>query len=142
MNPNESSRAINVAFDATKRRVMCVDDNHYFLTASSRFLATCGHVVTQVTNGKDAIALVRENNDRYDVILVEDSISDLGGTEVVRALRDCGFQRRILIKASDLSPARRVAYESLGVYAMIETPVDLYKLLRCIQNPVEEAPPQ
>jgi CheY-like chemotaxis protein len=138
MKSEKTARMIREARDAMRRRIMCVDDNGYFLTAMCRFLAKCGHEATQVKKGAEAIGLVQAKPDHYDAIIVDDSISDLDGVKLVRSLRDCGFRGRVFIKASNLPPTRQEAYGLLGVCAVVEIPVDPYKLLQLIQAPAGE----
>jgi CheY-like chemotaxis protein len=116
-------------------RVLIADDNPYFLNAACHFLESCGLQTSRATNGKDALALVHGGETPYDTILIGDSIDDDAGLQLATALRNGGYQGRIVIKSGGLSPERKQAYLSLGVFAMVEIPVNLHRLLKLVQTP-------
>jgi CheY-like chemotaxis protein len=114
-------------------RILCVDDNPYFLNAVSHFFSDCGHQTTHATNVHEALSLIHESGLLFDAVIIEDSFCDVGGIHWVSALRASRYRGRMVVKSSELSMAQREAYKNLGVHAMVERPVDLHELLRCIQ---------
>lgn len=134
MNTTGSSGSTPSSFSEPRcLRILCVDDNPYFLNAVSHFLSDCGHQTTHATNAADALSLIREHETQFDAVLVEEGLCDVSGINLVGTLRAGGYRGRIVVKSSKLLQAQREAYEKLGVQALIERPVDLHELLRCIQ---------
>ena len=93
------------------RRAVLVHRNEWFRGRVASALADRGvHVVTQLDNGADAVGCVIA--EQPDLLLVEDSLSMLSGTEVLRAVRD--YAPATLCAAQASSDNRIVELEQAG----------------------------
>ncbi|RMH11226.1 MAG: response regulator [Gemmatimonadetes bacterium] len=71
--------------EATSRRILWVDDEIDLLKPHLLFLQARGYHVDAITNGDDALALMRENT--YDLVLLDEQMPGRRGLEVLEILR-------------------------------------------------------
>lgn len=69
-------------------RVLLVDDQAVLLRATSRALASMGHQVESFVSSTQALSAFRENPDAYDVLIADENMPALSGSELLRAARD------------------------------------------------------
>ena len=69
----------------TMRRILWVDDEIDLLKPHLLFLQQRGYHVDAITNGDDALALLRENP--YDLVLLDEHMPGMPGLEVLEVLR-------------------------------------------------------
>ena len=71
---------------ATSRRILWVDDEIDLLRPHIKLLQAKGYEVDTVTNGEDAIALVRQQP--FDLVFLDESMVGMGGLETLAELKD------------------------------------------------------
>ncbi|MDI6808374.1 MAG: bifunctional response regulator/alkaline phosphatase family protein [Candidatus Eisenbacteria bacterium] len=67
------------------RKILWVDDEIELLKSHIVFLEEKGYSVTPVSNGEDAIS--RVNDERFDVVLLDEMMPGLGGIETLEKIR-------------------------------------------------------
>jgi signal transduction histidine kinase len=70
----------------TNATILVVDDNKGLCEGVKEYLEQEGYAVECANNGKDAIALLRNN--KYDIALVDIKLPDIHGTDLVKKLAD------------------------------------------------------
>jgi CheY-like chemotaxis protein len=115
--------------------ILCVDDNPYFRHFVSRSLTDYGCKVVDVATAGEALSLVRESPDNYDLLIVADWLPDMSCVELFQTLRSIPYSGRIVITAPELSPNQRAKYESMGVSSVLITPVGYSDILRILEPP-------
>ena len=70
----------------TNATILVVDDNKGLCEGVKEYLEQEGDAVECANNGKDAIALLRNN--KYDIALVDIKLPDIHGTDLVKKLAD------------------------------------------------------
>jgi PAS domain S-box-containing protein len=82
-------------FEARARaRILVVDDEIEILAVLREALERAGHKVETASSGSDGIERFR--NGRFDVVLSDLGMADVGGWDVARAVRDKGPRRVVL----------------------------------------------
>ncbi|MBK7256547.1 MAG: bifunctional response regulator/alkaline phosphatase family protein [Ignavibacteriae bacterium] len=72
--------------EESKGRVLWVDDEIDLLRSHVAFLRERGYHVETVTNGEDAVALVREN--LYDLVFLDEMMPGMGGLKTLAGIKD------------------------------------------------------
>ena len=72
--------------EESKGRVLWVDDEIDLLRSHVAFLRERGYHVETVTNGEDAVALVREN--LYDLVFLDEMMPGMGGLKTLAEIKD------------------------------------------------------
>ena len=121
-----------------KYRVLLVDDEEEFLTATSRTLQRRNLDVDVAPNGVTALELVRQN--RYDVIVLDVKMPDIDGIEVFRIihLKHPGLPVILLTGHVSIDDAFHTARDGIADY--LSKPIDMDHLTELIFEVVTEWP--
>ncbi len=86
--------------DATEKRILWVDDEIDLLKPHLLFLQARGYFVDAVTNGDDALALLRGNP--YDLVLLDEQMPGRRGLEVLEVIRrELPHMRVVMVSKSE-----------------------------------------
>lgn len=72
--------------DAPKRKVLCIEDEHFISELYSRALTKAGYDVTVFVDGVKGLKAAQTN--QYDIILLDIMVPSLSGTDILKILRD------------------------------------------------------
>ena len=64
----------------------------------------------------------------YDVIITDNNMPHLTGVELVRKLRERGFQGKIMVLSAYLTPELRAAYTGMNVDVILDKPFNIHDL--------------
>ena len=70
-----------------KHHILLVDDDEIFRIAMSSFLHSEGFLVTAVSNGEEAVALVRQDIEEYSLALIDYHMPYFSGAETIKSLK-------------------------------------------------------
>lgn len=117
-------------------RILLIEDNESNRDLVSRYLQLFGHEVVLAENGEDALARVRSDPGKIDVILMDISLPVLDGCEVTRMLKFQESTRNvpvIAISAHAMVGDREKALQA-GCSDYVTKPVDFQVLLSKIES--------
>jgi DNA-binding response OmpR family regulator len=117
----------------SSQRVLCIDNNPYFRDFVCWFLSDVGCEVAAAATAGEALSLIRQKLNGYDLLVVADWLPDLGGVELLQTLRSIHYASRIAVTAPQLSLDQRSTYESLGASSILITPVGYCELMRILK---------
>jgi CheY-like chemotaxis protein len=80
MEPN------NIIAVNPKRKVLCIEDEHFIGELYTRALTRAGYSVVVIVDGVEALKAAQ--TDQYDIILLDLMIPNLTGIEILRILKD------------------------------------------------------
>jgi len=109
-------------------KVVVVDDDKNILRTFTKILSNKGYLVVSHDTGKKAI----DDNDRYDVALVDYRLSDMEGTEVMASIK-ADFKK--MITGSPSEEIERKAMKA-GANAIYSKPVKIEILLSDIERDI------
>ncbi|MBC9783221.1 response regulator [Heliobacterium chlorum] len=94
----EILKGLNRGQSASKgARILLVDDDLYNRTIISAWLRRWGYPLAEATNGQEALEALHK--ERYDLILMDEQMPGMSGTEAVRQIRQTAWGRHIPIVA-------------------------------------------
>lgn len=109
-------------------RILAVD-NDPSVTLSLRFVFNDPrYQLTCVDSGKAALARLDANSDLFDVIIVDEKMPHLTGSELVGAIRKRGINGRIIVVSAHLTSELRKSYERMDVHVMFSKPFNVDEL--------------
>lgn len=116
-------------------RVLLVDDQHDLRRLLERMLVRAGHQVTTACNGREAIALAGKS--RFDVVISDVRMPDLGGVELLERLHaeDAELPVLLLSGSPDLETAMKAV--QYGAFEYLVKPVGFDKLRDSTARAVE-----
>ena len=119
-------------------RVLVVDDEPNILFVLNTALQEVGHQVTTATNGREALAAMQAAAEVPDVVLLDLLMPELGGREVVAAMRQDPRLAAVPVILVTGSGADGVSFPPRHTYqALINKPFDLIALLDLVEGTAE-----
>lgn len=120
--------------------VLAVDDDPMLLELLTRQLERSGYAVDAVLDGPKALKLLGAQPDRYDVILLDRMMPDMGGMEVLAALKAdpvlCGIP--VIMQTAAGEKSQLVEGLKAGVYYYLVKPFDREVLVPIVRTAIAE----
>jgi CheY-like chemotaxis protein len=110
----ETTKARRETTKTRRPRVLIVDDDEGILILLEHLLEDAGYDTTTAWTGHDAVRLLAESS--FDLVLLDDYLSDISSEEVLRQLGKSGGSAPVLLLQSGTLPDElAVKYARLGV---------------------------
>jgi len=106
-------------------KILGIDDNEDLLELCKVVLNSDGHEYTGMDNGKEGLELIRD--EKFDVVLLDLSMPDFSGEDVVDALvKDGIMNKQKVIIFTAISPTKKEIdlFLEKGVHSIIKKPVE------------------
>ena len=113
-------------------KIMIVDDSAYARRVHRAMLESAGFGVTEAATGISAIELF--SLDRPDVVLLDLSMADMGGLEVLRTLRQLDEQARVIVVSADVQRTTEESVMALGAERFLAKPAKADHLVATITD--------
>ncbi|MDF2422448.1 MAG: response regulator [Nitrosopumilus sp.] len=114
-------------------KILGIDDNFAINELLDNVLNASGHEFSYVNNGKEGLKLIQENN--YDIVLLDLSMPEFTGVEVIDSLNNGGIinkQKIIIFTASSFTDSEIEELLKNGAHSCIRKPIDIDLLLEKI----------
>jgi two-component system cell cycle response regulator CtrA len=118
-------------------RVLQIEDDIGTAESTSLALGLDGIDVVSADLGEDGIAFAR--GEAFDAILLDLTLPDMSGREVLRTLRATGVHTPILILSGEASPETRVTLLKLGADDYVSKPYATQELVARLRAVVRRA---
>ena len=123
--------------------VLVVDDDPAIATMAKRVLDSLGYSTTAVTSGKDALGLVIENLNKFDLVVSDLTMPGLTGDQLGKALQRLRPDLRLLLVTGQAEGLTLEQIRSWGFHGHLEKPVGARSLgeavRRVLQSTAERA---
>jgi two-component system response regulator HydG len=116
-------------------RILLIDDDDCTREIFSALLKEEGYQVEEAETGKQGIVLVRRSDP--DIIVLDMSLPDISGIEVLSSVKDAGIQAEVIIVTAYGTIQNAVEATRLGAYDYLQKPVDNEELLLVISRALE-----
>ena len=125
------------ARDSNKRRyqILVAEDNLVNQRVTVGILERAGHTVRMVGDGEQALDALE--NERFDVIIMDLNMPQLGGLDAARAYRFMDPESMhvpIIMLSADVTPETIKECESAGIDAFLPKPIEARRLLDTIAS--------
>jgi two-component system OmpR family response regulator len=115
-----------------KGRILCMDDNPDSRDVVHLTLMAEGYEIICVESGREAIDLVRREH--FDLLIFDNWLPDLTGTEVTKIIREFNQTTPILFySAAAYDSDKRAAFEA-GAQAYLVKPVGIDELVPQVEK--------
>lgn len=118
--------------EASPVSILIVDDEIELARQLGEFLKSRHYQVFVATNGRSAIETFRV--ERPCVVLLDMRMPDIGGLDVLEAIRGLDASVRVIIMTGNLETDKQ-ALACAGAYCVLAKPFDLRQLLEAINRP-------
>jgi len=116
-------------------KILGIDDNEDLLSLCEITLSSEGHEYTGINNGKEGLQAIKD--EKFDIVLLDLSMPDFSGVDVIDALAKEGLMNKQKIVIFTASSATEKEYAPLlekGAHSVIKKPVDVDVLLEAISK--------
>jgi signal transduction histidine kinase/CheY-like chemotaxis protein len=106
----------------TAGRVLIVEDELLIASATASILKRLGHVVSMQSDGQEAWKDLSTNGSNYDLLLIDLSMPNMNGVDLVRHLRTLPFAGGIVVMSGRVSDEDLQALKALNVDRILSKP--------------------
>ncbi|MDC0662382.1 CHASE domain-containing protein [Marinobacter sp. SS21] len=125
----------NVSLPLAGARLLLVEDNELNQIVAKNFLDGAGAEVVVAENGKQALALLREDDDRFDMVLMDVQMPVMDGLTATRLIRDeLQLRLPVLAMTAGVLESERQNCLQAGMDDFIAKPIVQAQMLETIQQ--------
>ncbi len=133
----EQKVEIDNNLDLSNKKILVVDDNKLNLKVAAKILSTYKPIVEVLDSGEECIQKIKDGN-KYDLILMDDMMPHMRGTEVLNNLKNIeGFNTPVIALTANAITGMREKYLKDGFNDYLSKPIEkleLYKVLNKYLN--------
>ena len=118
-------------------KVLVVDDSSYARRVHRKILESGGHTVLEAGSG--LAALEAFGLDRPDVVVLDLSMEDVGGIDVLKQMREMDPDARVIVVSADVQRSTAHELQQAKASAVLAKPVRSEDLLSCVESVVKAA---
>jgi two-component system chemotaxis response regulator CheY len=111
-------------------KILVVDDSALSRRTSRRILEGAGHDVAEAADGLSA--LERYAVDRPDVVLLDVTMAEMNGLEVLGQLRAMDRDARVVMATADVQASTRTLSEAGGAVGFVVKPLTSETVVRAV----------
>ena len=120
-------------------RVLFVDDEEMLVRIGERVLVGAGYRVTTATDGEEALELVREDPQRYDLVVTDQTMPGLTGMELSAKVREIQPKLPVILVSGYSSEITSAEAREIGIWSCCQKPMDMLALLTAVRTVLDEA---
>ena len=136
----EEKEEIQKDLDLTNTKILLVDDNELNIKVATKLLQR--HNATNITafsSGIECLNSIR-NNDQYDVILLDDMMPKMSGTETLHELKKIpNFNTAVVALTANAITGMKEKYLNEGFNNYLAKPIDKNELVRVLNEVLSNA---
>ncbi len=115
------------------KKILLVDDNKLNLKVATRLLLPYKVITEEVDNGYEALEKVKNNN--YDLILLDDMMPNMSGSETLIKLKEInGFNIPTVVLTANAIEGMKEKYLNAGFDDYLAKPIQKTELTRVLQK--------
>ena len=119
-------------------KILIVDDSAYARRVHRAILERAGHEVIEVATGTGAIESCML--EKPDVVLLDLSMEDLGGLEVLQTLKDMKAAARVIVVSADVQRSTEQTVMAKGAARFLAKPANADQLVAAIEQTLAVVP--
>ena len=118
--------------------IMIVDDSNYTRRTHRRIVESAGYAVHEASTGMAAIESYFVH--RPDLVLLDLTMEDMGGLEVLEQLRALDADARVIVVSADVQRSTTQLVAESGAKRFLSKPVSAEALLEAVRDTLAQDP--
>ena len=115
-------------------KILFVDDEIKLLPIAKEMLTHLGYEVTTASGGRQALNLIRNNPQHFDLVMTDQTMPEMTGKELAVEIRKSGWQLPIILCTGYSSKIVKDEAEQFGISAYCNKPLRLTELSQIIRS--------
>lgn len=132
-NKEEVKEDYSILTDMNSRKILLVDDNMMNIKIAKKLLSEYNCEITESMNGQDTLKRIN-NGEKYDLILLDDMMPSMSGTEVMKELKSNGYKVPIVVLTANAMDGHKEKYLNDGFDDYLGKPIERKELNRVINK--------
>jgi len=120
--------------DNFKKSILLVDDQDSIRIPTEKILTRKGFLVTSAADGKQALEIFKANPGKFDVIVTDQSMPKLSGSELTKEVRNSQSDIPIILSTGRLGAEDLKEFKDIGITSFIHKPWIVNELIERIQE--------
>ena len=120
-------------------KILVVDDSGYARRLLRQTLEPLGHAVVEAGSGMAGLEAYAVH--APDVVLLDLTMEDLGGLEVLTQLRAIDPAARVIVVSADIQRSTGKQVAQAGAFRFLAKPADAEELVEAVNAALAEGPP-
>lgn len=126
-------------FNPDTWHIMIVDDEHHVGLFIEIFLTSRGYRVTRFVNGRDALQRFDNNPDEFDLIITDQNMPNICGSDLAKALLEIRPDVPIILCTGFGHDEIADSTRDIGIAAYLSKPLEPGVLLQHVEQFMDEA---
>ena len=119
------------------KKILIVDDNEMNLKVAGRFIEKYECTTDMVLSAKEGLELIDEGNE-YDLLLLDEMMPDMTGTEMMKKLKDEGYDKPIVVITADVIATSKEEFLAKGFDDYLGKPISVKELEAVLKKYLSE----
>lgn len=115
-------------------KILVVDDSNYARRVMCQVLQRAGHTTVEASSGLSALESIFL--ERPELMLLDLTMDDMGGLEVLKQLKDANSELPVIVISADIQASTAQIVHDAGALRFLGKPVDHATLLKTIDEVV------
>lgn len=119
--------------DSSDSTLLLVDDEDSIRNATEIILRRKGFTVESAANGTEALEIFKANPAKFDIIVTDQSMPKLSGSDLTREIRKLNTEIPIILSSGKLGIKEQEDFNNIGISKFIQKPWTAIELIARIQ---------
>jgi len=119
-------------------RILFIDDENYILDTYSELLLGLGYDVTSLTSSQDALAIFKRDPEKFDLVLTDQTMPGLTGTELSSELLKIRSNIPIILCSGFSATTSKEHATQIGIREYVMKPIDIPQLSKLIRKVLDD----
>jgi len=119
------------------KNILVVDDQEHIANLAELILTSSGYSCTTANSGKRALELLYDQNNNFDLVLMDLAMPEFSGIDVLKKLKQDGkldTNKVVFFSASSLTQTENDDLKKLGAMGTMNKPFTKAELLRFVEK--------
>ncbi len=136
---SEKEKGEHIELPQINARILFVDDVQYNVELGMRICEQLGCEVTGITDSQEALALFRQDPERFDLIITDQTMPDLTGIQLANAIFETCPEMPIIMVTGHSDMIDEEKAQELGLKDFVMKPFRMEELAESIRSVLEKS---
>jgi PAS domain S-box-containing protein len=127
------------ASEKPSEHILIVDDEAYIVDMNVHLLKSKGYQVTGTTRPEEAIQMIQDSPNKFDLLLTDQTMPEMTGMELASQIMKINSELPIILSSGYLNSIEKDKLHQFGIQGFLSKPYSMTQLLNMIQNLISKS---